>query len=113
LCLLLGLVLVAGCGTRKIKKKAKEVVETPVTVSLTIRGDEPQVAVSLPMHLERLFKVQATLETVETGVKILKIIGIYAEVLEAVKWLLVQSLKLVANDETSRVILETAVALMK
>lgn len=98
----------SGCVTKKVKKILKE--ET--RVSLTVRGDADTVA-SVGLELERLYKVKTTVETVEEGVRIVRIIGAYAVVIDAIVWLIRQSLQLLANDEVSRTILAAAIAAAK
>jgi hypothetical protein len=97
-----------GCVTKRVKKALEE--ET--RVSLTVTGAAPLPA-TLGTDLARLHKVGATVETLEKGVRILKLVGAYKEVVDALVWLITQNLKLLANDEVSRVILEIALAAAK
>jgi len=109
--LLLSLALLAhtpGC----LKKKVKKALETETRASLTVRGDA-QVLDALTREVGRLHKVDATLETVETGVRILRIVGAYAAVVDAMVWMLKQGLGLLANDEVSEALLQIAIAAMK
>ena len=101
-------VLLAGCFGKAVRK----IENTEVTVSITVKGDDARL-VTLHEELTRRFGVQAHLKVVRTGVTILKIIGIYVAVMDALQWLVRQSLELLGNDENSRLLLEAAVALIK
>ncbi|HEX5139035.1 MAG TPA: hypothetical protein VFY93_18845 [Planctomycetota bacterium] len=94
-----------GCVTKKVKKAlAKE-----VQASLTVSSDPGAV----PPDLGALDKVKVSVETLETGITIIRIIGVYAEVVDAITWLIRQNLRLLANDDISRTLLEAALYALK
>jgi len=106
--LLLALAFVAlasGCVTKKVKKTLKKEVQASLTVSCDPGAPPPDLSV--------LKKVKVSVETLEQGVTIIRIIGVYAEVVDAIVTLLRQSLRLLANDEVSRTLLEAAVYALK
>ena len=109
--LLLSLALLAqapGC----LKKKVKKALEKETQASLSVQGDAEALE-TLTRELGRLHEVDATLETIETGERILKLVGAYAAVLDALEWMLRQGLALLANDEVSEALLQIAIAAMK
>lgn len=97
-----------GCVTKKIKKALEE--ET--RASFTISGDA-QVLATVEKQLSLLYKVGVHLETLEKGVQILRIIGAYQEVVNAITWLIARNLMLLANDEVTRSLLSVAIAALK
>ena len=53
------------------------------------------------------------LEALEKGVQILRIIGAYQELVNAITWLVAQNLMLLANDDVTRSLLSVAIAALK
>ena len=109
--LLLSLALLApapGC----LKKKVKRALEKETRASLTVHGDAETLE-TLARELGRLHDVEATLKTIETGARILELVGAYSAVVDALVWMMQQGLALLANDEVSEIILQVAIAAMK
>jgi hypothetical protein len=101
--LALSLVLLAhasGCVTKKVKKALAE----EHRASLTVHGDDTVLA-AVRAGLGGFSDVKATFETVEKGVEIVKLVAAYAELMEALTWLVTQNLMLIANDEVTRSLL--------
>ena len=99
----LSLVLVAllsGCVTKKIKKALEE----DHKASLTVSGDDAVLS-ALHVGLGGFKDVKATYETVEKGVQIVRLVAAYAELMEALTWLVAQNLRFFANDEITRLLL--------
>lgn len=97
--------LASGCVTKKVKKTLAKEVQASLTVSCDPGAPPPDLTV--------LKKVKVSVETLEKGVTIIRIIGVYAEVVDAIVTLLRQSLRLLANDEVSRALLEAAIYALK
>lgn len=98
----------SGCVTKKVKKALQQ----EARASLTVTGD-PVVLATLQEELSLLYKVGVTIETIEKGVTILRIVGAYAAVVDAIVWLIKQNLRLLANDDVTNTLLEVALAALK
>ncbi|MCK6459234.1 MAG: hypothetical protein L6Q95_04990 [Planctomycetes bacterium] len=94
------LAAVSGCVTKKVRKALEE----DSRASLTVSGDEAVLA-AVRSGLGRFEDVKATFETVEKGVEVVRLVAAYAELMEALTWLVAQNLRLIANDEVTRSLL--------
>lgn len=93
----------SGCVTKKVKKAlAKE-----TQASLTVTGDA-EILARVLTELSTLHKVGVNVETIEKGVQILKIVGAYKALMDALVWLVKQNLRLIANDEVTKSLLLAA-----
>lgn len=99
----------SGC----VKKTVNEILNKETRASLTVAGTDAEILARVERELNRAYDVKATVETMEKGVTIIRIIGAYAKVLKAIEMLLIHSLKLVANDEVSETLLAIAVSALK
>jgi hypothetical protein len=102
------LALTSGCVTKKVKR----VLQKDTEASLTVSG-EAELLLTVQKELSVLHKVGVNVETIETGVRIIKIVGAYKAVVDAIAWLIQQHLQLLGNDEVSRALLEAAFAALK
>lgn len=93
----------SGCVTKKVKKT----LEKETRASLTVSGDA-EVLATVQEDLSLLYKVGVHVETIEKGVQIVKIIGAYKAVMDALVWLAMQNLRLIANDEVTKSLLVAA-----
>ncbi len=102
------LALLSGCVTKKVKLA----LQKDTQASLTVSGDA-EILLTVQKELSLLHKVGVNVETIETGVRIIKIVGAYKAVMDAIVWLIQQHLQLLGNDEVSRALLEAAFAALK
>jgi len=102
------LALTSGCVTKKVKRALQKNTEA----SLTVSGDA-EILLTVQKELSLVHKVGVNVETIETGVRIIKLVGAYKAVVDAIVWLIQQHLQLLGNDEVSRALLEAAFAALK
>jgi len=83
-----------------------------VTASVTATGD-PVRLLLLQTELDRRFDVDTKIKVVRTGVCLVEIIGSYTAVVDALHWMAVQGIVMVANNLATKTVLEVAVACIK
>ena len=89
------------------------ILGTDTAVSLTVRGNDATLS-TLASELGRQFGVETAISAVETGVMIVDLVGTYAEIVHSLRWIADLGLDLVANDDATAALLQTAlVAFLK
>lgn len=101
----------SGCTAIRTAKAVKKVVTEDTEISLTVKGDQVSLD-SLALDL-RGFDVQAHIDAVETGVKVVKLVGTYMEVMKTLDWIIARGLTVLANDENAEILLNLAFAVAK
>ena len=104
---LLFLLNACGCGVRKMAgQMAEKALSSETAVSLTVKGDDARLNTLLRDLVKLGVNPERSAENIKTGVRVVKIIGTYAQVLKALNWMIAQGLKLIANNERTAQILK-------
>jgi len=108
-CLLAAVLTGTGCTAITIAGMVKD---AGVTASVTATGDHARL-LNLAGVLRHRFGVETTIRAVRTGACIIEIIGTYAAVVDALHWMAIQGIGLVANNLATEAVLEVAIACLK
>lgn len=98
---LVALLACGGCTTMMV---AEMIMAADTSVSITVSGDEAELE-SMFAAMSSQFEVETPVRAVQTGVRVLEIVGTYVAVLEAMNWMMAKGLTLMANDALSEAIL--------
>jgi hypothetical protein len=86
--------------------------DSGVTASVTATGD-PVRLLMLQTELDHRFGVDTKIKAVRKGACIVEIIGTYMAVVDALHWMALQGIVLIANNVATEGILEVAIACIK